>query len=138
MDQSVIQALQFVLQEELRPLKEDVRQIKGDLLPLKEDVQQLKDELLPLKEDVQQLKDELLPLKEGVRQIKMQLDRMESNQNEDIIAVLSHMSGKLTAIQEDMEGLKHDVEYTVKEQAAIRLQIERSKRTITTDPIKPV
>ncbi|MCD9022970.1 hypothetical protein [Cohnella silvisoli] len=54
--------------------------------------------------------------------VQSSLDRIEAAQNDDVISSIKLTNNKL-------DDLRQDVEYTLKEQATIKLQIDRSKRT---------
>ncbi|MEK0312817.1 hypothetical protein [Cohnella sp. 56] len=70
-----------------------------------------------------ELQKELDPIKERLDAVVEQLDRMERAQAEDVVAMLGHLNNKL-------EVIRHDVEFVAKEQGAIRLEIDRSKRYV--------
>lgn len=111
MDQELLNALRQVFREELRG---ELRgELQKELGPIKEQLA----ELGPMREQLA----ELGPIKERLYAIGEQLDRMERAQEEDIIAMLGHLNNKL-------EVIRHDVEFVAKEQGAIRLEIDRSKR----------
>lgn len=49
------------------------------------------------------IQEELHPVKEDLHQIREQLDRMEANQNEDVIAMLQHIDHKLTDFRQETQ-----------------------------------
>ncbi|MFD2333666.1 hypothetical protein ACFSR7_30780 [Cohnella sp. GCM10020058] len=104
MDLELLNALRQVFREELR------HELRSEL----------ERELGPIKEQLA----ELGPIKERLQAIGNQLDRMELSQAEDVVAMLGHLNNKL-------EVIRHDVEFVAKEQGAIRLEIDRSKRYYT-------
>lgn len=59
--------------------------------------------------------------------MQTQLDRIEAAQNDDVVSILKHIDGKITDVKHSVSGLKYDVEYTVKEQSMIKLEIDRVK-----------
>lgn len=60
-------------------------------------------------------------------QIQIQLGRMEQSQNDDVISMLRHTHDKVSHLIQNVTSLKQDVEYIVKEQSIIKLEIERLK-----------
>ncbi|MGG4144589.1 hypothetical protein ABEW34_15865 [Paenibacillus algorifonticola] len=60
-------------------------------------------------------------------QIQIQLERMEDSQNDDVIGILRHTHDKVSLLNQNVASLKQDVEYIVKEQSIIKLEIERLK-----------
>ncbi|MFC3802158.1 hypothetical protein [Cohnella sp. GCM10012308] len=124
MDLELLNALRQVFREELR--HELRSELERELGPIKEQLA----ELGPIKEQLAELGPikeqltELGPIKERLQAIGNQLDRMEQSQAEDVVAMLGHLNNKL-------EVIRHDVEFVAKEQGAIRLEIDRSKRYYT-------
>jgi hypothetical protein len=58
------------------------------------------------------------------------VDRIETSQQEDVISILKYLDTKLedTAKKSDIDGLKGDIEFIVKENSLFTLELDRLKR----------
>jgi regulator of replication initiation timing len=58
------------------------------------------------------------------------VDRIETSQQEDVISLLKNIDTKLedTAKKSDIDGLKGDIEFIVKENSLFTLELDRLKR----------
>lgn len=97
MDSAILEALRSVIQEELQPVKQELGTVKNDMGSVKQDMGSVM-------EDFDTLKEDLGTLKEQAHLIREQLDRMEANQNDDVIALLQHIDGKLTNFRNETQA----------------------------------
>lgn len=59
--------------------------------------------------------------------MQKQLDNIESYQNDDVLSILERIDSRIAEVKGNVTELKHDIEYTVKDQSMIRLEINRMK-----------
>jgi regulator of replication initiation timing len=60
------------------------------------------------------------------------VDHIETSQQEDVISLLKYIDAKLedTAKKSDIDGLKGDIEFIVKENSLFTLELDRLKRNV--------
>jgi regulator of replication initiation timing len=94
----------------------------------------LSDTVGSLSSEVNSLRSEMNERFEGVDlkliQLHESVQRIETTQQEDILSVLGYINNKLedTAKKTDVDNLRQDIEFTVKENSLFKLEIDRLKR----------
>lgn len=128
MNRDDIQLLRELLQEELKPIKDDigslkteVSSLKADVGLLKTDVSSLKADVGSLKTDVSSLKTDIGSLKTDVGSLKTDMTSLKSqvNENTQILKALEHKSEVNKA---EHDKMMNDIAY-------IRGDIENIKDT---------
>lgn len=66
-------------------------------------------------------------IEQRLERVETKIDRIESTQNDDVVSILKHIDSKIDKVKQGVLELKHDIEYTVKDQSMIRLEIDRMK-----------
>ena len=131
-----IQTIAEIFNSSMKPIKEELQDVKGEVLGLKEQVQGIEGEVLELKEQVQGVKGEVLELKERVQGVEDKARKLEghvqgirltleneTNKNINIIA-----EGHLNLSRKLDEALKVENE---KEVLLIRInRLENGYRTL--------
>ena len=131
-----IQTIAEIFNSSMKPIKEELQDVKGEVLGLKEQVQGIEGEVLELKVQVQGVKGEVLELKERVQGVEDKARKLEghvqgirltleneTNKNINIIA-----EGHLNLSRKLDEALKVENE---KEVLLIRInRLENGYRTL--------
>ena len=131
-----IQTIAEIFNSSMKPIKEELQDVKGEVLGLKEQVQGIEGEVLELKEQVQGVKGEVLELKERVQGVEDKARKLEghvqgirltleneTNKNINVIA-----EGHLNLSRKLDEALKVENE---KEVLLIRInRLENGYRTL--------
>ena len=117
-----IQTIAEIFNSSMKPIKEELQDVKGEVLGLKEQVQGVQGEVLELKERVQGVEDKARKLEGHVQGIRLTLEN-ETNKNINIIA-----EGHLNLSRKLDEALKVENE---KEVLLIRInRLENGYRTL--------
>lgn len=117
-----IQTIAEIFNSSMKPIKEELQDVKGEVLGLKEQVQGVQGEVLELKERVQGVEGKARKLEGHVQGIRLTLEN-ETNKNINIIA-----EGHLNLSRKLDEALKVENE---KEVLLIRInRLENGYRTI--------
>ena len=117
-----IQTIAEIFNSSMKPIKEELQDVKGEVLGLKEQVQGIEGEVLELKERVQGVEDKARKLEGHVQGIRLTLEN-ETNKNINIIA-----EGHLNLSRKLDEALKVENE---KEVLLIRInRLENGYRTL--------
>ena len=117
-----IQTIAEIFNSSMKPIKEELQDVKGEVLGLKGQVQGIEGEVLELKEQVQGVQDKARKLEGHVQGIRLTLEN-ETNKNINIIA-----EGHLNLSRKLDEALKVENE---KEELFIRInRLENGYRTL--------
>ena len=117
-----IQTIAEIFNSSMKPIKEELQDVKGEVRELKGQVQGVKGEVLELKERVQGVEDKTRKLEGHVQGIRLTLEN-ETNKNINIIA-----EGHLNLSRKLDEALKVENE---KEVLLIRInRLENGYRTL--------
>ena len=117
-----IQTIAEIFNSSMKPIKEELQDVKGEVRELKGQVQGVKGEVLELKERVQGVEDKARKLEGHVQGIRLTLEN-ETNKNINIIA-----EGHLNLSRKLDEALKVENE---KEVLLIRInRLENGYRTL--------
>lgn len=117
-----IQTIAEIFNSSMKPIKEELQDVKGEVLGLKGQVQGVQGEVLELKERVQGVEDKARKLEGHVQGIRLTLEN-ETNKNINIIA-----EGHLNLSRKLDEALKVENE---KEVLLIRInRLENGYRTL--------
>jgi len=117
-----IQTIAEIFNSSMKPIKEELQDVKGEVLGLKEQVQGVQGEVLELKERVQGVEGKARKLEGHVQGIRLTLEN-ETNKNINIIA-----EGHLNLSRKLDEALKVENE---KEVLLIRInRLENGYRTL--------
>ena len=117
-----IQTIAEIFNSSMKPIKEELQDVKGEVLGLKEQVQGVQGEVLELKERVQGVEDKARKLEGHVQGIRLTLEN-ETNKNINII-----VEGHLNLSRKLDEALKVENE---KEVLLIRInRLENGYRTL--------
>lgn len=117
-----IQTIAEIFNSSMKPIKEELQDVKGEVLGLKGQVQGVQGEVLELKERVQGVEDKARKLEGHVQGIRLTLEN-ETNKNINIIA-----EGHLNLSRKLDEALKVENE---KEELFIRInRLENGYRTL--------
>ncbi|MFB5760817.1 hypothetical protein [Paenibacillus medicaginis] len=125
--EQIFKMLEGVLDAKLKPLQQEITDMKQDLTDLKQDMVGVKQELSDLKQDMVSVKQELTDLKQDTTEMKQEisglhnkLDLLASEQPDDTLALLQIMNTKLDSMQKD-------VEFTFLKTSKNELEINRLK-----------
>ncbi|QGQ98256.1 hypothetical protein EHS13_26925 [Paenibacillus psychroresistens] len=111
----------------LNSLGGEVGSLRGEVGSLRGEVGSLQSEVGLLRSDMNERFEKvdatLVTLQESV-------DRIEVSQQENIVSVIRLMDQKLedTAKKSDIDSLRQDIEFTVKENSLFKLELDRLKR----------
>jgi hypothetical protein len=80
--------------------------------------------------EMNSLRGEMSEMNVKFTKLQESVERIETAQQEDVLTILSIMHVKLedTAKKSDIEGLKGDLEFIVKENSLLTLELDRLKR----------
>jgi len=103
MDNELKTMLQSVIEEALKPVREDIRNVK----------QELQDTRSEMKTRFDNLDSELYLVKQDVAAIKASVARIEENEPADVIGTLRQINAKLDS-QRDLVGKVDELETDIK------------------------
>ncbi|RRJ66158.1 hypothetical protein EHV15_27010 [Paenibacillus oralis] len=112
----IVQLLETVLDAKLKPLQEnmtDIKQemtglkqemavMKEDLSGVKQEVSGIKQELVNVKQNVSGLKSDMTEVKQDIKSLHNKFDLLASDQPDDTLAMLKIMNTKLDNVQKDV------------------------------------
>jgi predicted nuclease with TOPRIM domain len=119
---------------ELKSLNDKVSSLDGKVSSLDSKVSSLDSKVSSLDSKVSSLDGKVSSLDSKVdlqfANIQASLNRIEVTQQEDVVSILGLINTKLedTAKKSDVDGLRGDIEFVVKENSIFTLELDRLKR----------
>lgn len=118
--EQVLKMLGTVLDAKLKPLQQEMTDMKQDITGIKQELTDMKQDITGIKQEMTGMKQDMVDMKQDISGLHNKLDLLASEQPDDTLALLQIINTKLDSIQKD-------VEFTFLKTSKNELEINRLK-----------